>query len=60
MFAIESKKLTIEQLIQTNEEWIASSTIDDMKEICQAQIDAYKVALDLLDDMYANIKKLSQ
>ncbi len=59
MFALESKKLTIEQLIQTNEEWIASETNDEMKEICQAKIEAYKVSLDVLDQMYTQIKTLS-
>ena len=62
MFAIESKKLSIQQLIQVNEEWLVEAknkNQEELAEICQAKIEAYKVTLDLFDDMYANIKKLS-
>ena len=62
MFVIESKKLTIQQLIQVNEEWLCEAknkNQEDMVNICQAKIEAYKVAIDCIEDMYDNIKNLS-
>jgi len=59
MFAIESQKLTIEQLIRTNEEWIVQTTNEELQQVAQAKIEAYKQALDCFEHLYSNIKKLS-
>ena len=60
MFAIESQKLTIEQLIRTNEEWIVQSSNEEIRQFAQAKIEAYKQSLECFENLYSNIKKLSK